>query len=183
MKNWLQEKWQQFIDELHDIDGKHWKILGITGGVAVIILIVLLSVTPHLQQTIRTQQLASVVYPEKMAKKVTLVEYPNIKKISQQETATIIFVPTNGLYAHEVSDLLADDKNLQALNHTVYLYPMVYNTHEEAEKFAIDYRYTTVIFFEKGKEENRLVLKEPGQFQNFVAKLNDLSMENIKTLE
>lgn len=180
----FQQLLADFSRQLKTITKKQWQIAAICVGSVLVVLILFFTQVPHIQKNIRESQLALAVYPEKTSKKTPFIGYDQLPATLKKEKAlTIVFLPTNGKFAKEATDMLTDDKATEKLNHQVYLYPMVYNTGEESKTYDIDYRYTTVVFFENGKEENRLILKKDSDFKDFITKLNALPMENIKELD
>lgn len=172
-----------FADQLKRITTKQWQIIALCLGVVFVILFLFFTQVPRIQKNIRQSQLNLAVYPDKVSKKTPIIAYDQLPTTLKKEKAiTVVFLPTNGKFSKETLSLLTDEKEIEKLNHQVYLYPMIYNTSTESKDYQLDYRYTTAVFFENQKEENRLVLKNEQDFNDLITKLNALPMENIKKL-
>lgn len=178
IKTWAKDN----FSEIKKFTTRQWQILIGTVLGSVLVLIAFFIFVPQVQQTIRNDQVKSVVFPEIKQKKVSFLTNDQMKKtLADHKQITIFYLPTNSHYVNEVKKIL-QDKKITTLNEGIYAYPMVYNTGKESKTYEIDYAYPTAVYYENGKEENRLEIKKESHLATLIDDLNALPMENIKLL-
>lgn len=170
---------KNFVDVKDDFMGalNKQKRLGafIIGGVVLLFLSLIL-IVPRVQANIRNSQINSLVNENIDSKKVTFLEYKTMDTvIAEQKGITVLFVQPNKKQHIKVMDILKDSKKLAEFNRGIYIYPIVYNVKEVEKKYSLTPAEPTLVFFENGKEKNRLVLtKEFNLDTMFVPEFNRL---------
>lgn len=83
-------------------------------------------------------------------------------------------------------DVFNDPELMEELNRPIFYYPIVYDVHELEQKYNIRTDEVTFIFFDGGKEANRITAGKGGitDFdKELIPELNRLPLANIKQLE
>lgn len=148
-------------DDLLAFLTKQKKLTAIILVVIVLFIISLIIVAPKVQSTIRASEINSLVNQEKLAKKANYLDPKTAdKEISEKTAITVLFSVPSGKTYGNVIDRLKDSKQMNDFNHSIYIYPMVYDIEKIEKKYKIKENETTVVFFENGKEKNRLSIDE-----------------------
>ncbi|MBP2100061.1 hypothetical protein [Enterococcus rivorum] len=151
-----------FVDAKDDLMGslnKQKRLGAIIIGGAVLLLLSLIIIVPRVQANIRNSQIQSLVNENIDSKKVTVLEYRTMDKvIADQKGITVLFSQPNVKQYTKVMDILKKPDKLAEFNRGIYIYPIVYNVQAVETKYSIVATEPTIVFFENGKEKNRLVL-------------------------
>ena len=181
--DFLQDKWADLKDDLKEVTYKQWKILGLCGAATLVFWLVAFIFIPTIQTHIREAQLESVTYPSIITEKATILAHDDLAAtIKKDEAVTVIFMPNSNALSDATWEAFNDKTVMAKLNHKITLYPFVYDITETTSKYKVDVNEVTCVFFEKGKEENRYVLKDTTALKGLIEKLNALPMANQKKL-
>ncbi|BDP53539.1 hypothetical protein EfmJHP35_14630 [Enterococcus faecium] len=156
--------------------------------VFLLILSLLLTVAMFLlPEKIREEQVNSLVYSSIPTSKLKPFDYSKAdQKIKQSRAISVMFSKPNG---KTYQDMLEGDtlsELMEELNRPIFYYPIVYDVHELEQKYNIRTDEVTFIFFDGGKEANRITAGKGGitDFdKELIPELNRLPLANIKQLE
>ena len=108
------------------------------------------------------------------------------QKIKQSRAISVMFSKPNGKTYQDMLDVFNDPELMEELNRPIFYYPIVYDVHELEQKYNIRTDEVTFIFFDGGKEANRITAGKGGitDFdKELIPELNRLPLANIKQLE
>ena len=106
--------------------------------------------------------------------------------IKQSRAISVMFSKPNGKTYQDMLDVFNDPELMEELNRPIFYYPIVYDVHELEQKYNIRTDEVTFIFFDGGKEANRITAGKGGitDFdKELIPELNRLPLANIKQLE
>lgn len=134
------------------------------------------------QRTIRQDQLDELVFDSLKSDHLIPLNYQMVdQKIKDTKAISIMFSQPNGTSFENVMTVLDDPNQKTMLNRKFYYYPIVYDSETIADKYNLDPRQVTFIFFHNGKEKNRFVVESLKDLNNeFIPELNRLPMWNLK---
>lgn len=172
-KNFIDTK-DNFVASLN----RHKKLTAIILAVIVLFIVNLFIVVPKVRVNIRSSEIKSLVNQEKLAKKATYLDAKTADKEIQEKTAmTVLFSIPSGKVYEKVINVLKDSKKMNEFNHSIYIYPMVYDAEKIEKNYNINKNKVTIIFFENGKEKNRITVSES---LDLIPALNQLPLSSIK---
>ena len=156
--------------------------------VFLLILSLLLTVAMFLlPEKIREEQVNSLVYSSIPTSKLKPFDYSKAdQKIRQSRAISVMFSKPNGKTYQDMLDVFNDPELMEELNRPIFYYPIVYDVHELEQKYNIRTDEVTFIFFDGGKEANRITAGKGGitDFdKELIPELNRLPLANIKQLE
>ncbi|MGH1739276.1 hypothetical protein [Enterococcus lactis] len=156
--------------------------------VFLLILSLLLTIAMFLlPEKIREEQVNSLVYSSIPTSKLKPFDYSQAdQKIKQSRAISVMFSKSNGKTYQDMLDVFNDPELMEELNRPIFYYPIVYDVHELEQKYNIRTDEVTFIFFDGGKEANRITAGKGGitDFdKELIPELNRLPLANIKQLE
>lgn len=183
IKEKIQESWTQFGDAFAENPIKYfWR----AGGLLFLSLLLAGSMI-FLPEKIKADQVDSLVYSTITSDKVKGFDYSNAKQtIADSKAISAMFCVPKGETYEQVLSIFNDSKKMEELNRQIYFYPLVYDVAEEEKEYGINREQITFIFFDGGKETNRVVIGKEGitdVSKELVPELNRLPLANIKKLE
>ncbi|MFV0557160.1 MAG: hypothetical protein ACK5MW_00715 [Enterococcus sp.] len=133
-----------------------------------------------IQQQIRESQLNDLVYadlPEQQLQPLRPAEIE--RKIHDTKAVTIMFSPPKGADYQQVLHVMNDPKQAEQLNRTIFYYPLVYPD-AISQTYQLAPNEVTLVFFEAGKERNRLNVSELADFEDeFIPEVNRLPIWSL----
>lgn len=185
MMDLLHDSFGEIKNSLRQITHKQWKIAGAAAGGTIIFWLIILFFVPSIQSSIRNNQLNSVVYPEILTEKASILPFEDLDEtIAKTEGVTVIFMPNDSSMLTNATREAFNDKDMMAdLNHKIEVLPVVYNVTETEKKYQLNEKKVTAIFFENGKEQNRYTMQGKDDVKSLMEKLNALPMSNVKKLK
>ncbi len=183
VKSRVQEMNEHFSVSFAENPSKYFRRL-----VFLLILSLLLTVAMFLlPEKIREEQVNSLVYSSIPTSKLKPFDYSKAdQKIRQSRAISVMFSKPNGKTYQDMLDVFNDPELMEELNRPIFYYPIVYDVHELEQKYNIRTDEVTFIFFDGGKEANRITAGKGGitDFdKELIPKLNRLPLANIKQLE
>ncbi|HGF8059949.1 TPA: hypothetical protein QFQ19_000671 [Enterococcus faecium] len=183
VKSRVQEMNDHFSVSFAENPSKYFRRL-----VFLLILSLLLTIAMFLlPEKIREEQVNSLVYSSIPTSKLKPFAYSQADQIIKQSRAiSVMFSKPNGKTYQDVLDVFNDPELMEELNRPIFYYPIVYDVHELEQKYNIRTDEVTFIFFDGGKEENRITAGKGGitDFdKELIPELNRLPLANIKQLE
>ncbi|ALS00529.1 hypothetical protein ATZ33_03820 [Enterococcus silesiacus] len=176
-KNFIDVK-DDFVASLN----KQKKLTAIIIAVIVLLIISLFIVVPRVQANIRSSEIKSLVSQEKLVKKASYLDAQTAdKEISEKTAMTVLFSVPSGKIYNQAIKVLKDSKKMKEFNHSIFLYPIVYDTGRIEKKYAIKKDEVTIVFFENGKEKNRIPID--GSFDvntMLIPALNQLPLSSVE---
>lgn len=138
-------------------------------------------------KNIREAQVESLVYAEINSPKLKPLNINEASQtIEESKAISVLFSVPSGEMYQALMDIFHDPKKMAELNRPIYFYPLVYQVNELEQRYDLKQEHLTVIFFQNGKEANRLVYNA-NQLSDFptqlIPELNRLPLANIKKLE
>lgn len=157
------------------------KLTAIMLAVIVLFIISLFIVVPKVQANIRASEIKSLVSQEKLAKKANYLNTKTADEEIKEKTAmTVLFSVPSGKTYENVIDVLKSSEQMNDFNHSIYIYPMVYNVGEIEKNYEIKQNDVTIIFFENGKEKNRVIVDESFDTKTMlIPSLNQLPLSSL----
>jgi len=183
VKSRVQEMNEHFSVSFAENPSKYFRRL-----VFLLILSLLLTVAMFLlPEKIREEQVNSLVYSSIPTSKLKPFDYSKAdQKIKQSRAISVMFSKPNGKTYQDMLDVFNDPDLMEELNRPIFYYPIVYDVHELEQKYNIRTDEVTFIFFDGGKEANRITAGKGGitDFdKELIPELNRLPLANIKQLE
>lgn len=183
VKSRVQEMNEHFSVSFAENPSKYFRRL-----VFLLILSLLLTVAMFLlPEKIREEQVNSLVYSSIPTSKLKPFDYSKAdQKIKQSRAISVMFSKPNGKIYQDMLDVFNDPELMEELNRPIFYYPIVYDVHELEQKYNIRTDEVTFIFFDGGKEANRITAGKGGitDFdKELIPELNRLPLANIKQLE
>ena len=183
VKSRVQEMNEHFSVSFAENPSKYFRRL-----VFLLILSLLLTVAMFLlPEKIREEQVNSLVYSSIPTSKLKSFDYSKAdQKIRQSRAISVMFSKPNGKTYQDMLDVFNDPELMEELNRPIFYYPIVYDVHELEQKYNIRTDEVTFIFFDGGKEANRITAGKGGitDFdKELIPELNRLPLANIKQLE
>lgn len=183
VKSRVQEMNEHFSVSFAENPSKYFRRL-----VFLLILSLLLTVAMFLlPEKIREEQVNSLVYSPIPTSKLKPFDYSKAdQKIKQSRAISVMFSKPNGKTYQDMLDVFNDPELMEELNRPIFYYPIVYDVHELEQKYNIRTDEVTFIFFDGGKEANRITAGKGGitDFdKELIPELNRLPLANIKQLE
>lgn len=183
VKSRVQEMNEHFSVSFAENPSKYFRRL-----VFLLILSLLLTVAMFLlPEKIREEQVNSLVYSSIPTSKLKPFDYSKAdQKIKQSRSISVMFSKPNGKTYQDMLDVFNDPELMEELNRPIFYYPIVYDVHELEQKYNIRTDEVTFIFFDGGKEANRITAGKGGitDFdKELIPELNRLPLANIKQLE
>lgn len=175
---------KNFIDVKDDFMAsinKQKKLSAIILAVVVLVIICLFVVVPKVQANIRSSEINSLVNEEKLAKKANYLEAKTADQTISEKTAmTVLFSVPSGKFYGNVIAALKDSNQMKEFNHSLYIYPIVYDAEKIEKKYNIKKNEVTIIFFENGKEKNRVIVDESLDTKTMlIPALNQLPLSSV----
>ncbi|EOH98696.1 hypothetical protein UAW_01292 [Enterococcus haemoperoxidus ATCC BAA-382] len=157
------------------------KLTAIILVVTILFIISLFIIVPKVQANIRASEIKSLVNQEKLTKKANYLDAKIAdKEISEKTARTVLFSVPSGKAYGNVIDVLKDSKQMKDFNHSIYIYPIVYDAQIIENKYNIKKNEVTIIFFENGKEKNRISIDERFDTKKMlIPALNQLPLSSI----
>lgn len=170
--------WHKFINIVSENERRSLTIL----FSLVVMTLVFSASAVYAQKNIRQDQLNELVFRSLKSDHLIPLEYQTIEqKIKQTKAISIMFSQPDGTSFENVMTILDDPDQENMLNRKFYYYPIVYDSETIAEKYRLDPRQVTFIFFQNGKEKNRFVVEGLKDLNNeFIPELNRLPMWKLK---
>lgn len=130
------------------------------------------------QKTIRQDQLNELVFASLKSDHLIPLEFQAVdQKVKETKAVSIMFSQPKGTSFENILTILADPNQQMMLNRKFYYYPLVYDSQKIAQKYQLDPRQVTFIFFQNGQEKNRFVVENLRDLNNkFIPELNRLPM-------
>lgn len=183
VKSRVQEMNEHFSVSFAENPSKYFRRL-----VFLLILSLLLTVAMFLlPEKIREEQVNSLVYSSIPTSELKPFDYSKAdQKIKQSRAISVMFSKPNGKTYQDMLDVFNDPELMEELNRPIFYYPIVYDVHELEQKYNIRTDEVTFIFFDGGKEANRITAGKGGitDFdKELIPELNRLPLANIKQLE
>lgn len=183
VKSRVQEMNEHFSVSFAENPSKYFRRL-----VFLLILSLLLTIAMFLlPEKIREEQVNSLVYSSIPTSKLKPFDYSQAdQKIKQSRAISVMFSKPNGKTYQDMLDVFNDPELMEELNRPIFYYPIVYDVHELKQKYNIRTDEVTFIFFDGGKEANRITAGKGGitDFdKELIPELNRLPLANIKQLE
>ncbi|MBO0431249.1 hypothetical protein [Enterococcus sp. DIV0660C] len=183
IKEKIQESWIEFADAFAENPVKYfWRVGGL-----LFLAVLLAGSMIFLPEKIKADQVDSLVYSTITSDKVKRFDYSNAKQtITDSKAISVMFCVPKGKNYEQVLTILNDSKKMEELNRQIYFYPLVYDVAKEEKEYGINREQITFIFFDGGKETNRVVIGADGitdVSNELVPELNRLPLANIKKLE
>lgn len=165
-------------DDFVKLINKKKKLSAIIFGVIILFIISLFIFIPKIQANIRTSELTSLVEKVNLNKKVTFFNEKDIEKqIDSKNALTVLFSEPHGTAYDKVLAVFSDNKLMNNFNHSLFIYPIVYNSNNIEKKFGVNKKEVTVIFFENGKEKNRFIVTDSLDVNTMlIPQLNELPL-------
>ncbi|MGX7262475.1 hypothetical protein ACWOEF_00715 [Enterococcus crotali] len=176
-KNFIDVK-DDFVASLN----RQKKLTAIIIAVIVVLIISLFIVVPRVQANIRSSEIKSLVSQEKLTKKASYLDAQTAdKEISEKTAMTVLFSVPSGKTYNQVIQVLKDSKKIKEFNHSIFVYPIVYDPEKIEEKYAVKRDEVTVIFFENGKEKNRIPIDASFDVNTLlILALNQLPLSSLE---
>ncbi|WP_275400004.1 hypothetical protein [Enterococcus faecium] len=183
VKSRVQEMNEHFSVSFAENPSKYFRRL-----VFLLILSLLLTIAMFLlPEKIREEQVNSLVYSSIPTSKLKPFAYSQAdQKIKQSRAISVMFSKPSGKTYQDMLDVFNDPELMEELNRPIFYYPIVYDVHELEQKYNIRTDEVTFIFFDRGKEANRITAGKGGitDFdKELIPELNRLPLANIKQLE
>lgn len=170
--------WRKFITIVSENERRSLTIL-----VSLVLAVLIFSASAvYAQKSIRQDQLNELVFSSLKSDHLIPLEYQTVEqKIEQTKAISIMFSQPHGTSFKNVLTILDDPSQKNMLNRKFYYYPIVYDSEKIAQKYQLDPRQVTFIFFQNGKEKNRFVVESLKDLNNeFIPELNRLPMWKLK---
>ncbi|WP_165006694.1 MULTISPECIES: hypothetical protein [unclassified Enterococcus] len=140
-----------------------------------------------LPEKIKEEQVESLVYSTITSDRLRPFDYSKADQtITESKAISVMFSVPKGETYQEVLSIFDDPKKMSELNRPIYYYPIVSDVSRLEKKYQIAKDQVTFVFFDKGKEANRIVAGK-GTVKNLsdelIPELNRLPLANIKKLE
>lgn len=165
-------------DDFVELINKKKKFSAIILGVIVLLIISLFIFIPKMQASIRSSEINYLIEKINLNKKVSFFAEGDIEKqIDDKNAVTVLFSEPHGTEYDKVLSVFSDTKLMNSFNHSLFIYPIVYNSNKIEKKFGINKNEVTVIFFENGKEKNRFIVVDSLDVNTMlIPKLNELPL-------
>ncbi|MBO0472634.1 hypothetical protein IGL98_001703 [Enterococcus sp. DIV0840] len=175
---------KNFIDVKDDFVAsinRQKKLSAIILVVIVLFIISLFIVVPKVQANIRASEIKSLVNQEKLAKKANYLDAKTAdNEITEKTAMTVLFSVPSGKTYGNIIDVLKDPKQMKDFNHSIYIYPMVYDVEKIEKKYKIKKNEVTIVFFENGKEKNRISIDQSFDTKTMlIPALNQLPLSSV----
>ena len=170
--------WRKFINIVSENERR-----SLTIAASLVIFSILFSASAAFaQKTIRQDQLDDLVFESLRSDHLIPLDYQTVdQKIKKTKAISIMFSQPNGTSFENVMTVLDDPNQKTMLNRKFYYYPIVYDSETIAQKYQLNPRQVTFIFFHNGKEKNRFVVEGLKDLNSeFIPELNRLPMWNLK---
>lgn len=178
VKEKLLNYWRKFIEIVSENERRSLMI-----ATSLVIFAVLFSTSAvFAQKVIRQDQLDELVFDSLKSDHLIPLEYQTVEqKIKDTKAISVMFSQPDGTSFKNVMTILDDPNQKSMLNRKFYYYPIVYDSEKIAQKYQLDPRQVTFIFFHNGKEKNRFVVESLKDLNNeFIPELNRLPMWELK---
>ncbi|MBO0447479.1 hypothetical protein JZO78_14170 [Enterococcus ureilyticus] len=175
---------KNFVDVKDDFVAsinKQKKLSAIILAVLVLFIISLFIVVPKVQANIRSSEINSLVNQERLTKKANYLEAKTADKTISEKTAmTVLFSVPSGKTYENVIAVLKESNQMKEFNHSIYIYPIVYEAEKIEKKYNIKKNEVTILFFENGKEKNRITVDESLDTKTMlIPALNQLPLSGV----
>lgn len=179
-KNFIDVK-DDFVASLN----RQKKLTAIIIAVIVALIISLFIIVPRVQANIRSSELKSLVSQEKLTEKAAYLDVQAAdKEITEKTAMTVLFSVPSGKIYNQVIKVLKDSKKIKEFNHSIFVYPIVYDPASIEEKYAVKRDDVTIIFFENGKEKNRIPIDASFDVNTLlIPALNQLPMTSLEQVQ
>lgn len=157
---------------------KQKKLTAIVIGIIVLLIICLFIFVPKVQARIRSSEINTLVSQETLAKKANFLDIKTAKEEINEKTAiTVLFSVPSGDTYNKIINILKDTDKMAEFNHSIFIYPIVYDAEKIEKEYSINKNEPTIIFFENGKEKNRLSIDESFEVSTMlIPSLNQLPL-------
>lgn len=165
-------------DDFVELINRQKKFSAVILGVIVLFIISLFFFIPKMQANIRASEINYLIERINLDKKVSFFYEDDIEKqIDNKKAITVLFSEPYGSEYDKVLTAFSDTKLMNSFNHSLFIYPIVYNSSNIEKKFEIKKNEVTVIFFENGTEKNRLIVDASLDIKTMlIPKLNELPL-------
>lgn len=175
---------KNFIDVKDDLVAsinRQKKLSAIILAVSVLFIISLFIVVPKVQANIRASEIKSLVNQEKLAKNANYLDAKTAdNEISKKTAMTVLFSVTSGKTYGNVIDVLKNSEQMKEFTRSIDIYPMVYDVEQTETKYKIKKNEVTIVFFENGKEKNRISIDESFDTKTMlIPALNQLPLSSL----
>lgn len=160
---------------------KNRKLSAIILAISLVLVIGLILYIPKAQANIRASEIQSLVAEEPLTKKAIFLDSKTAdQEISEKTAITVLFATPSGKTYDEIIAILKNKTKMNEFTHSIYIYPMVYNMKKIEDTYHVDGTEPTVIFFEKGKEKNRLTINSTEDMASMlIPALNQLPLASV----
>lgn len=165
-------------DDFIELINKKKKLSAIILGLVIVFIISLFIFIPKMQANIRISEMNYLNEKVNLNKKVSFFDEENSEKqIDEKNAITVLFSEPHGTEYDKVLAAFSDNKLMNSFNHSLFIYPIVYNSSIIEKKFGINKNEVTIIFFENGKEKNRFIVMDSLDVKTMlIPKLNELPL-------
>ncbi|OTP11800.1 hypothetical protein A5844_000014 [Enterococcus sp. 10A9_DIV0425] len=136
---------------------------------------------------IREAQVSSIVYSSIHSEKLQPIPIDSANSfIKEQKAISVLFSLPKGEAYEKVMALFDDPVKINELNRPIFFYPLIYDVQELEDTYGIKKDEVTIIFFDGGKEKNRMTVTNESDKtlrKTFIPELNRLPLTKIKQLE
>jgi hypothetical protein len=155
-----------------------------TVGIIALIVVIICCVVaiPRIQSTIRAREIDSIVINQFDSDKVKAVPQKNsISWLDDKGEATVVFSKPSGSVFNSFVSLMNAKNSKNVLDHNLYVYPLVYNQKEIANRFKLtNGNVLTIIYFRTGEEYNRIELTASSSFtSDLLTNINHISSPSV----
>ncbi len=179
----IQKNWSIFLDDFSERPKKYFVRLFLF----LIVVLLFTSTMFIIPARIKNQQLHSLVYSRIDSEKLNPIDYGAVdRQINDRKAISVMFSVPHGELYQEVQQLLSDPEKSRELNRQIYFYPLVYDSENLESKYKIAKNQVTFLFFDDGKEKNRVEISKediPNLEKELIPELNRLPMWNLRQLE
>jgi hypothetical protein len=179
----VKKNWYIFLDDFSERPKKYFVRLFLF----LIVVLLFTSTMFIIPARIKNQQLHSLVYSSVDSAKLKPIDYGRVDKlITDRKAVSVMFSVPHGKVYQEVQQMLSDPKKTSELNRQIYFYPLVYDTEQLESTYKLSKKQVTFLFFDDGKEKNRVVISEedlPNLEKELIPELNRLPMWNLRQIE
>ncbi|MGG5358487.1 MULTISPECIES: hypothetical protein [unclassified Enterococcus] len=179
----IQKNWSIFLDDFSERPKKYFVRLFLF----LIVVLLFTSTMFIIPARIKNQQLHSLVYSRIDSEKLNPIDYGAVdRQINDRKAISVMFSVPHGELYQEVQQLLSDPEKSREMNRQIYFYPLVYDSENLESKYKIAKNQVTFLFFDDGKEKNRVEISKediPNLEKELIPELNRLPMWNLRQLE
>jgi len=171
----------EFKETIIHYINKNRKLSFIVLIISLVLILVLILWIPKAQANIRASEIHSLIAEEPLNKKAIFLDSQTAdQEISDKTAITVLFTEPSGKTYDEILTILKNKTKMNEFNHSIYIYPMVYNIPTIEKTYNVKRAEPTVIFFENGKEKNRLTINSTEDMvAMLIPALNQLPLASV----